>query len=243
MAKIRLDKFLSELEIATRSQIKVMLKKQNVSVNGNKVTDGAVKIDADIDKVTIDGRLIKYTQYIYIMLNKPPGVVTATKDNIDRTVMDLLDDSIPKKSALSPVGRLDKDTTGLLLITNDGELNHRLLSPKHHVEKQYYAVLDEKLSDYDKACRMFEEGVDIGDDKPTLPARLEKLNAEKGYYITITEGRFHQVKRMFNTLGRTVVSLKRLTMGSLVLDKKLSDGDFRYLTEEEIQQLKNYKRK
>ena len=238
MGKIRLDKFLSEQKIATRSQIKVLLKKQNVCVNEVRVTDGSFKIEPFTDKISIDGRSISYEKNIYIMLNKPAGVVTATKDNINKTVLDLIGDDVTKKDKLSAVGRLDKDTTGLLILTDDGELNHRLVSPKHHVSKKYKAALDAPLDNFGDVCLEMKSGIDIGDDKKTLPAFLERTEEADTYFITITEGRYHQVKRMFQVFGRKVIALERISMGQLLLDKNLNYGEYRFLTKEETDSLK-----
>jgi len=234
MAKIRLDRFLSEQKIVTRSQSKAFLKRTQVCVNGQRITDGSFKIMADKDLITIDGQQIIYKKYDYIMLYKPKGVVTATSDNLDCTVIDLLGSDVPRKSSISPVGRLDKDTTGLLLLTDDGDLNHRLLSPRHHVKKTYIATLDKKLEDIEAAKKRCLSGIDIGDEKLTLPAVLEETDDEYTFILTITEGRFHQVKRMFEKLGSRVVALKRVSMGKLSLDENLKPGEYRFLTQDEI---------
>lgn len=236
---IRLDKYLSEQKIATRSKLKIILKKQNVCVNGLRVTDGSVKINPSSDEISIDGKIITNVGFQYVMLNKPADFITATKDNRERTVLDLIGDDILKKDELSAVGRLDKDTTGFLLLTNDGELNHRLLSPKFHVKKKYLAGVDMPLADFEAAALSCEKGIDIGDEKPTMPAKLEKTSDKKQYYLTITEGRFHQVKRMFKALGVNVVTLKRISMGELELDENLKSGEYRLLSDEEIKLLKN----
>lgn len=169
------------------------------------------------------------------MLHKPAGVISATKDDRDKTVLDLITDK--KRNDLFPVGRLDKDTEGLLLITNDGELAHRLLSPKKHVDKVYYAKVQGKVDESD--VKAFADGVDIGDDTPVKNAdlRILKSGEESEIELTITEGRFHQVKRMFHAVGKEVIYLKRLSMGSLALDKTLTKGEYRSLTEEEIKKL------
>ena len=169
------------------------------------------------------------------MLNKPPGVLTAVKDNNYKTVMDIMD--VTPKEGLFPVGRLDKDTEGLLLITNDGELSHNLLSPKKHVNKTYYVELNGELIDSD--IDLFAKGLDIGEKNITKPAKLAILSGRNRAYITITEGKYHQVKRMFQAIGLTVTFLKRISMGSLILDKNLKSGGYRKLTEEEISNLKS----
>lgn len=234
---MRLDKFLADMQLGTRSQVKDFIKKGLVTVNGKPVTKADLKIEEKTDVVTCKGQTLSYQKYRYFLLHKPAGVVTATKDSRDKTVMELL----PKELASDffPVGRLDKDTEGLLLITNDGELSHKLLSPKRHVAKTYYVVCDGVLTD--EAVKKLEQGVDIGDDKITLPADVEVVEKAHDSYtirLTITEGRFHQVKRMIHAVGGEVTYLKRLSMGSLMLDETLAKGSWRELTDEEIAMLK-----
>lgn len=231
---IRLDKFLCEMEIGTRSQVKEMVKKGMVSVNGEVIKKADHKFDEITAKVYVNEKEISYQKFYYYMLNKPVGVVSATTDNHDKTVLDLLKDA-PGKD-LFPVGRLDKDTEGLLLITNDGELSHNLLSPKKHVDKNYLVKTAEIVTM--DMIQSLMQGVDIGEEKLTLPAKVKQLE-EKVIELTITEGKFHQVKRMLKAVGNEVVYLKRLSMGSLVLDDKLELGRYRSLTETEIQKLKN----
>jgi 16S rRNA pseudouridine516 synthase len=214
-----------------------LIKKGNISVNGNIVKTADLKIDENSDDISYMGESLRYQSFYYYMLNKPAGVVTATKDNIDKTVMDLIDGDGRKD--LFPVGRLDKDTEGLLLITNDGGLSHKLLSPKKHVAKTYYVECDGKLTN--EGMEKLESGIDIGDDKPTLPARVELLSQGDNSYrikLTITEGRFHQIKRMVAAVGGEVTYLKRLSMGTLLLDDNLEKGQYRPLTEQEINDLK-----
>lgn len=234
---MRLDKFLCDMQFGTRSQVKELIKKGNISVNGNIVKAADLKIDENSDDISYMGESLRYQSFYYYMLNKPAGVVTATKDNIDKTVMDLIDGDGRKD--LFPVGRLDKDTEGLLLITNDGGLSHKLLSPKKHVAKTYYVECDGKLTN--EGMEKLESGIDIGDDKPTLPARVELLSQGDNSYrikLTITEGRFHQIKRMVAAVGGEVTYLKRLSMGTLLLDDNLEKGQYRPLTEQEINDLK-----
>ena len=187
-----------------------------------------------------NGRQIKYNKYEYYMLNKPKGFVSATTDREYKTVVDIISSS--EKKDLFPVGRLDIDTEGLLLITNDGELAHRLLAPKNHVEKTYYVEVSGILDDVDVDA--VEKGLDIGEEKNTIPAKMEILKTDiqnniSSCYLTIHEGKFHQVKRMMKKLGKTVTYLKRVSMGSLILDSKLKKGNYRKLTEQEIIELKN----
>lgn len=234
---MRLDKFLADLQIGTRSQVKEFIKKGLITVNGEIITKADFKINENRDSVTCKGNTLSYQKYRYFLLHKPSGVITATKDNHDKTVMDLL----PKELSgdFFPVGRLDKDTEGFLLITNDGELSHRLLSPKKHVAKTYYVECSGELTS-EKVLQL-EQGLHIGDEKPTLPAKVETLKTEKTSYViklTITEGRFHQVKRMIQAIDGEVTYLKRLSMGGLVLDESLQKGDYRELTQEEVDILK-----
>ena len=232
---MRIDKYLAEMGQGTRSEIKMLIRSGRVMVDGETVKKPELKIDETTQKVSLDGKQIGYAKKEYYMLHKPAGVISATKDDRDKTVLDLITDK--KRNDLFPVGRLDKDTEGLLLITNDGELAHRLLSPKKHVDKVYYAKVQGKVDESD--VKAFADGVDIGDDTPTKSADLRILKSEEESEIelTITEGRFHQVKRMFHAVGKEVIYLKRLSMGSLVLDKTLTKGEYRSLTEEEIKKL------
>lgn len=230
---IRLDKFLCEMEIGTRSQVKDMVKKGMVSVNGEVVKKADYKFDETAATVSVNGKELSYQKYYYYMLNKPQGVVSATTDNHDKTVLNILKDA-PGKD-LFPVGRLDKDTEGLLLITNDGELSHNLLSPKKHVDKTYLVETKENITE--EMVLQLKEGVDIGEEKLTLPAKVNVLE-DKKLELTIMEGKFHQVKRMLKAVDNEVIYLKRLSMGSLRLDEKLALGEYRCLTEEEILELK-----
>ena len=232
---MRLDKFLCDNNIGTRSQVKEYIKKGQVAINGQIVKKPETKVNEDTDIVICQGKEIHYQKYVYYMLNKPEGVVSATNDNTAPTVVSLL--TVPEQKELFPVGRLDKDTEGLLLITNDGELAHLLLSPKKHVDKVYYAKVQGKVDESD--VKAFADGVDIGDDTPAKSAdlRILKSGEESEIELTITEGRFHQVKRMFHAVGKEVIYLKRLSMGSLALDKTLTKGEYRSLTEEEIKKL------
>lgn len=246
---IRLDKFLSEMNLGTRSQIKEAARKGRVRVNDQVEKSGDRKIEPDTDTVFFDGVRIAYAGMEYYMLNKPQGVVSATDDNLHKTVIELLEDR--KRKDLFPVGRLDIDTEGLLLITNDGDLAHRLLSPKKHVDKTYYAIVQGELPN--DVIERFEQGIvlsPVGQEKDmcseilTMPARLELLSRETEaakVLLTIQEGRFHQVKRMFEALGCRVSYLKRLSMGTLVLDEALKPGEYRELTTKELEGLKGFR--
>ena len=234
--EIRLDKFLADMGRGTRSQIREMAKKGRISINGQQVKKTDLKVDPERDAVAVDGQPVAYVTHEYYMLHKPAGVVTATEDNLHRTVMDLLETA---RKDLFPVGRLDIDTEGLLLITNDGELAHQLLSPKKHVDKVYFARVAGALPE-DAAQRM-AEGMTLRDGTPVLPAELA-IDGTDGnetlVRLTIREGKFHQVKRMFEALGCRVTYLKRLSMGPLALDPELPCGAARPLTEQEIQAVK-----
>lgn len=229
---MRLDKFLCELNIGTRSQVKAYLKQGLVTVNGSVVKKPEEKVDETSDTITFKGKLLKYQPFVYYMLNKPKGVVSATQDNTCKTVLDLIESD--RKKDLFPVGRLDKDTEGLLLITNDGELAHNMLSPKKHVDKTYLVGIAHALKSDD--IQALEKGVDIGEDKLTLPAKV-KVISEKEILLTIHEGKFHQVKRMLQAVSNEVVALKRVTFGALTLDDNLKTDEYRELTLEEIGEL------
>lgn len=230
---MRLDKFLCDSGYGTRSQVKQLIKSGQVSVNGNPCKEADFKTDPKKDSITVDGKECLYQEYIYYMFHKPAGCVCAIKDNVSRTVMEYLAKEDLRKD-LFPVGRLDKDTEGLLLITNDGVLSHKLLSPKKHIPKTYYVRLKKPLSDAD--VKVLESGVDIGDKKMTLPARITVLSGVE-IFLTISEGRFHQVKRMLLAVGNEVIYLKRISMGSLCLDENLKPGEYRTLTGEELKNL------
>lgn len=233
---MRLDKYLCETGFGTRSQVKDLLKKGQVMVNGEVVKKPELKINETTDQILCQGKKASYQKNIYLMLHKPAGVVSATEDNREKTVLDLARPE-DRKNGLFPVGRLDKDTEGLLLLTDDGELAHRLLSPKKHVDKTYYAKIDGQVTE--EHVKQFREGLDIGDEKKTLPAVLTILlsGPVSEIEVTIHEGRFHQIKRMFEAVGCKVTYLKRLSMGSLVLDETLPPEEYRPLTEAELEGL------
>lgn len=229
----RLDKYLCDKNIGTRSQVKSLIQKGQVTVNDEVIKKPETKI-ADTDKVCFQGVLLFNEEFVYYMLHKPAGIITATEDKWQGTVLDYFKEE-PCKN-LYPVGRLDKDTEGLLLITNDGELGHRLLSPRHHIPKTYFVRIEHGLL-ADEIARL-EEGLDIGEKNLTLPAKIEVID-ECSVYITITEGKFHQIKRMFEAVDNKVLYLKRVSMGELKLDVDLALGQYRRLTEEEIAYLKS----
>lgn len=237
MSQIRLDKFLSEAGIGTRSQVKEYLKKGRVTVNGMPVKKPETKVSGENDEILFDGRRVSQLSAAYYMFHKPAGCITASRDVREETVMDYFKEAPDKE--LAPVGRLDKDTEGFLLITNDGELAHFLLSPKRHVEKTYYARVDGRLQT--DSAALFEKGLDIGDEKPTLPAKLQILKEDADsaeILLTLHEGRFHQVKRMVEAVGGKVTYLKRITFGTIPLDENLEKGCYRRLTEGELSLLK-----
>ncbi len=225
---MRIDKYLADNSIGTRKEIKGIVKAGRICVNGVTAFDPGMHIVPGKDIITMDERVIEYERFHYYMLNKPAGTVSSTREGASVTVVELLADENVKN--LSPVGRLDKDTEGLLLLTDDGALLHDLISPSKHVEKEYLVQTEKPVSEAD--IKRLEEGVDIGDDSPTLPARA--YEAEDGLHLIITEGRFHQVKRMLEAVDNKVTFLKRLRMGGLCLDGSLKPGEYRRLTDEEL---------
>ncbi|RSK25330.1 pseudouridine synthase [Bhargavaea beijingensis] len=235
---MRLDKMLANSGYGSRKDVKALLKQGAVSVDGVPVKDPSLHVDPESGSVTVLGETVDYKEFIYVMMNKPPGVISATEDTRDRTVVDLLPFELRRFKPF-PVGRLDKDTEGLLLLTNDGKLSHELLSPKKHVGKTYYAVIEGEVTEEDGEA--FRQGVTLDDGYVTKPAELRILHSalESEIELTITEGKFHQVKRMFEARGKRVTYLKRLTMGPLQLDPELGAGVWRELTEEELLELKN----
>lgn len=232
---MRLDKYLSELNIGSRSQIKTYIRQKLVTVNGEVAQKPEQKVNENSDIITFRGKKLKFQKFVYYMLYKPQGVVSATQDNTADTVIDLI--ASHGRTDLFPVGRLDKDTEGLLLITNDGELAHNMLSPKKHVDKTYLVTIKRALLATEITA--LENGVDIGDDKLTAPAMVE-IQDDTHILLTIHEGRFHQVKRMLKAVENEVLALKRISFGALSLDEKLSPGESRELTEQEITLIKGY---
>ena len=232
MSSIRLDKYLADMGVGSRRDVKSILKAGRVKVNSVIVTEAEAKIDIDADNVELDGKRIGYEEYRYYMLNKPAGVISATKDKLSDTVIEIL--KCENTKDLFPVGRLDKDSEGLLIISNDGKFAHNVLSPAKHVDKTYFVRLDKKPNE--EEISRIENGIDIGDDKPCLPAKLEVISDDEAY-ITISEGRFHQVKRMFQAVGINVTYLKRISMGALKLDENLAPGEYKKLSKEEINEV------
>jgi 16S rRNA pseudouridine516 synthase len=275
-ATIRLDKMLGNLGYGTRSGIKSLIKQGAVTVNGERIKDHGMQINPNLDEVALDGEIIAYRDTVYVLLHKPAGVVSATEDNRDRTVIDLLDEDLTVLSPF-PVGRLDKDTEGLLLITNDGKLSHELLSPRKHVPKTYRALVAGDVNADD--AETFFKGVTLDDGYVTMPSQLRVLARTSNHgapyngdieqhaieltdairlsqnqeemksaptlswiELTIHEGKFHQVKRMFEAVGKKVLYLRRIAMGPLRLDSTLAPGEWRELTEEEVESLRNYRK-
>lgn len=233
MALERLDKLIASRGEYSRREVKRLVKEGRVLVDGRPARSADEKVDPA--GITVDGQPLEYTRYTYIMLHKPAGVLSATEDSRQETVLDLLEPPL-RRRGLFPVGRLDRDTEGLLLLTNDGPLAHRLLSPKHHVEKEYLAVLDGPVGEEDKEA--FARGLRLG-DLQCLPAGLTWGEDPTQVLVTLHEGKFHQIKRMFQSRGRTVLYLKRIRMGPLLLDPHLGKGEYRYLSEEELADLLN----
>ena len=231
--KQRIDKILSNLGYGSRSELKKFCKNGLVKVNGKVINNPGVQVDVENDEIIFDGEKVTYKEFIYLMLNKPDGYISATFDKRDPIVLDLID----KEDLVFepfPVGRLDKDTEGLLVLTNDGQLAHRVLSPKKHVPKTYYAKIEGIVTEED--IKAFAKGVTLDDGYETMPAELIILKSDEisEIELTIHEGKFHQVKRMFESVDKKVIYLKRLSMGKLKLDENLELGEYRELSDEEV---------
>ena len=235
---MRLDKFLVVCAIGSRTEVKNFLKSGRVTVNGKKEKSAKLHINEETDEIRFDGQKLDYEEFVYYMMNKPKGVISATEDPKHKTVLDLLDD-LARSKEVFPVGRLDIDTHGLLLLTNDGKLAHALLSPKRHVDKIYLAQVKGMMTDAD--IELFAQGIPLK-DFTCRPAKLELVSIDRGkneslIRVTIAEGKFHQVKRMVTYCGKEVVDLQRLTMGTLTLDEALKRGEWRRLSKEELEGL------
>ena len=235
---MRLDKYLVACAVGSRTEVKNFLKAGRVTVNGKKEKSAKLQINEDTDEICFDGQKLTYEEFVYYMMNKPQGVISATEDPQHKTVLDLLDD-LARSKEVFPVGRLDIDTHGLLLLTNDGQLAHALLSPKRHVDKTYLAQVDGIMTQED--VEKFAQGIPLK-DFTCQPAKLELVSVdtekeESLVRVTIAEGKFHQVKRMVAYCGKEVVDLQRLTMGTLTLDEDLKRGEWRRLTTEELESL------
>ena len=236
MKKERLDKLIASQGLLSRNDVKNMVKKGEVSVNGVVIKDSSLKVSYD-DIIKIKGENLLQTEFVYIMLNKPQGVVSASEDKRDKTVVDILPDELKRKN-LFPAGRLDKDTTGFSLITDDGDFAHRILSPARHVDKTYIAKVSDRI-DFEKAKKAFADGVILGDGTVLLSAQLELIEDKENqtFKVIIKEGKYHQIKRMFASLGTRVIELKRIAIGGLELDAALSEGEARIITEEELRMI------
>lgn len=230
---MRLDRFLANMGCGSRSEVKRLIRAGEVAVNDKIIRDDGCQVAESHDTITCRGELIRYREFIYLMLNKPAGVISATDDDRDRTVLDLIDPRYRNKG-IFPVGRLDKDTEGLLILTNNGDLGHQLLSPRKHIPKRYLALVTGEIqaADFDA----FRDGIILDDGYRTLPAELELLGGGRRseVRVTIHEGKFHQIKRMFQALDKQVVYLKRIAMGALELDPGLDLGEYRELTDQEV---------
>ena len=236
---MRLDKFLADVGLGSRKEVKALIKKGHIKVNDQTIKSDKFQVDEWKDQVTYEGEQFIYQKDFYYILNKPAGVISATQDNYDQTVLDLFDDTSYRED-LFPVGRLDKDTEGLLVVTNDGGLAHRLLSPKKHVEKEYFAEVNGIMTEAD--VQAFSQGLTIDDGEETRPAQLSivSVNSEDEtsvIHLILHEGKFHQVKRMVKAVGKEVTYLKRIRMGNFLLPEDLALGEYRPMTAEEVKQL------
>ncbi len=236
MKKERLDKLIASQGLLSRNDVKNMVKNGGVSVNGSVVKDSSLKVSYD-DDIKIKGVSLSQSEYVYIMLNKPKGVVSASEDKRDKTVVDILPDELKRKN-LFPAGRLDKDTTGFSLITDDGDFAHRILSPAKHVDKTYIATVSDKI-DFQTAKKAFADGVVLGDGTVLLSAQLDLIDdkVNQTFKVVIKEGKYHQIKRMFASLGTSVIELKRVAIGGLELDPVLKDGEARVITADELKMI------
>ena len=232
MPTLRLDKFLSKQLNISRNDAKELIKKRLVAVNGITAKLFDLKIDPERDAVSCEGKEIKYREHIYIMLNKPAGVVCATRDKLSETVLELIPEEL-RREGLFPAGRLDKDTVGFVLITDDGGFAHDILSPKKHVDKKYFAVLEKNITEHD--IDLLKSGITIDRGEKCLPAEAMTAGKQNEIFLTLREGKYHQVKRMAEALGNKVLYLKRISIGGLALDEKLKEGECREITEEELE--------
>lgn len=235
---MRVDKFLVEMGVATRTEAAKAAKRGEIIVDGKAIKKPDLHIDPEKSEVIFRGVRIEYAKYVYVMLNKPDGYVSATEDGREKVVLELLSDELRKRN-IFPCGRLDKHTTGLMLLCDNGELSHRLLAPKSHVKKRYLYTSKFELSDDDKA--RLEEGTVLDDGYETKPSEIELYADRKSGIITLVEGKYHQIKRMFESVGNKITSLERISFGPLELDENLARGEWRYLTDEEIKLLESHK--
>ncbi|PTE42768.1 pseudouridine synthase [Staphylococcus equorum] len=229
---MRIDKFLANMGVGTRTEVKQLLKKGNVTVNDKKEKSPKTQVSPDTDIVSVNETQIQYIDKIYLMLNKPKGYLSATEDNNQQTVIDLVEEF--RYLELFPVGRLDKDTEGLLLITNDGQFNHQLMSPTKHVSKTYEVISEKTITKND--IESFKTGIELNEGL-AKPAQLVEGDEKNKSFVTIYEGRYHQVKRMFHAIDNEVLALKRISIGDLKLDSALAPGEYRHLTQQDFKQL------
>ncbi len=235
---MRIDKFLSNMGVATRTESSKAARGGLILLNGVAIKKADVHIDPEKDVIVYCGRKIEYRKYTYILMNKPDGVVSATEDGRDKTVIDLLPEELQRLN-LFPCGRLDKHTLGLVMLTDDGDLAHRLLSPKHHVKKKYY--FESKFPLTDEEISYLQKGATLEDGYVTKPSEIELFEDKKSGHITLVEGKYHQIKRMLESVNNKITYLERITFGSLVLDESLARGEWRFLTENEIKELEEHK--
>lgn len=235
---MRIDKFLSNMGVASRTESSKAARAGLILVNGTAVKKADVHIDPEKDVIVYCGRKIEYRKYTYILMNKPDGVVSATEDGRDKTVIDLLPEELQKLN-LFPCGRLDKHTLGLVMLTDNGDLAHRLLSPKHHVKKKYY--FESKFPLREEEIAYLEEGATLEDGYVTKPSKIELLENGRSGYITLVEGKYHQIKRMLESVNNKITYLERITFGPLALDASLCRGEWRFLTQDEIDELEKHK--
>ena len=233
MSNLRIDKYVADSSSLSRKESAKAIRNGNVTVNGKTVTDVSYKVNTESDLLTLFGEAISYKENYYIMMNKPQGYLSATEDKYDKTVIDLLSDELPK-AKLFPAGRLDKDTEGFLFLTTDGQMAHKITGPKNHIPKKYFVTLDLPLKN--ELISFFKEGVTLETGEECKSAELEIID-EHNCHLTITEGKYHQVKRMFAMYGLTVVYLKRVMIGGLILDNSLKSGEYRELTTDEVEKL------
>lgn len=238
--KMRLDKYLVHTGYGSRTEVQKLIKKKRVLINEKVASKPEEALIPEEDKVCVNGEEVDYQEFYHYIMHKPDGVITATEDPVHETVVDLLED-IDRNREVVPVGRLDKDTEGLLILTNDGKLNHSLISPKKHVDKVYYAQVAGKVTEED--CKAFEAGIFINDYTQCMPANMEIITADdqSEVYITIKEGKFHQIKRMMHAVDKEITYLKRIKMGGLTLPEDLEKGEYRALTQAELELLKGGK--
>ncbi len=236
---MRLDRFLVHCGIGSRNEVKKITRQKRVSINGKINNKYDTNINPETDVICVDGEELYYSEFYYYIMNKPAGYVSATEDNRDLTVIDLLDER-DKNKELFPVGRLDKDTEGLLILTNDGKMAHNLLSPKKHIDKKYFVRVEGKLTEED--CKAFEQPMQIDEYTTFKPGKLEIISSGdvSEAYVIISEGKFHQVKKMIKHVGKEVIYLERVQMGELKLPQDIERGDYRLATDEELKLLKNY---